>query len=99
MSTPRDLPPEISARFMACLEEVNGDYQVKDKRALMELIAEHGATFPFLQELITVDLDAVVKHYEETGEVPPGIKLIRTTTNEGSNVVSLDVFHGPRSTK
>jgi len=93
------LPPEIAARFIACLEEVNGDYRVKDNRALIELIAEHGAAFPFLRELISVNLDAVVKHYEETGEVPPGIKLIRTATEEGSNVVSLEVLQGSRSTK
>jgi len=65
----------------------------------VELIAEHGDAFPFLRELITVNLDAVVKHYEETGEVPPGIKLIRTTTEAGSNVTSLDVLRGPRSTE
>ena len=99
MHTLRDLPPEIAAKFMACLEEVGGDYRVKDTMALVELIAAHGSEFPFLQELVTVDMDAVVKHYEDTGEVPPGIKLVRTTTEEGSNVVVLDVLHGPRTNK
>jgi hypothetical protein len=99
MNTPRDLPPGIAARLMVCLEEVGDEYHVKDMKALVELIAENGSEFPFLLQLVTVNMDAIVKHYEEIGEVPPGIKLVRTTTQEGSNVVGLDVLHGPRTTK
>lgn len=99
MNTPHDLPPELAAELMACLEEVNGDYYVKDMKALVTLVVEHGSAFPFLREFVTVNKDALVKHYEKTGEVPPGVKMVQTTTEEGSNVVGLNVLHGPRSTK
>ena len=99
MKTPRDLPPEIAAKLMACLDEVDGEYRVRDKKALVALIVTHGAAFPFLRELVKVNEDALIQHYEKTGEVPPGVKLVRTTTEEGSNVVDLDVVLGPRSTK
>jgi hypothetical protein len=99
MNTPGSLPPEVAARLMECLEEVEGDYRVKDMEGLVTLIVEHGPRYPFLYELVTVNKDALVKHYETTGEVPPGVKLVKTIAEEGSNVVGLSVIHGKPSTR
>jgi len=99
MNTWSNVPPEIVERLMACLEEVDGDYEVKDFKALLDLVIEHGTAFPALRELVKLNEDAVRKHYEETGQAPPGVKIVKKTTAEGSNVVRLDVIHGPRSTK
>jgi hypothetical protein len=50
--------------------------------------------YPSLRELFTIDKDALVEHFKNTGEVPPGIKLIHTSTEEGSNVTRLEVRYG-----
>jgi hypothetical protein len=99
MTGPRDLPEAVATKLMACLEEFDGDYRVKDMEALVNLIVEHGSEFPFLRELVTINEAAVARHYEQTGEVPPGIKMVQTSAEEGSNVVRLNVVHGLGSQK
>lgn len=99
MSTPHDLPPDIAAKLMACWRRWMGTTVSETRRRYLISSPSMARRSAFLRELITVNLDAVVKYYEETGAVPPGIKLIRTTTAEGSNVVGLDVLRGERSKK
>jgi hypothetical protein len=94
MGTIRDLPPEFAAKFMACLEEIEGKYRVKDMEAFLALIAQYGPKFPFLRDLVTLNQDALTKHYDATGEIPLGVRLVQTITREGSNVVELKVTTG-----
>jgi len=89
------LPPDLRAKFMSFLREVNGQFELVDKEGLILFVAEHGKQYPELLGLFQLNEDALVEHYEKTGEVPPGVKLIRKTTQEGSNVVGLEVLRGP----
>ncbi|MBI1398003.1 MAG: hypothetical protein GC151_18675 [Betaproteobacteria bacterium] len=97
MSTAKRLPPELAAKVMSLLREVDGEYEIVDMPALVDLILEHGQEYPSLRDLIQVNDDALLAHYRETGAVPPGIKIVETSTQEGSNVTELKVSHGPRS--
>jgi hypothetical protein len=77
---------------------VNGEFQVADKR-LLNFVAEYGQQHPALLGLFKINEEAVVEHFNRTGEVPPGVKLIKTTTREGDNVTKLEIFRGPQSPK
>ena len=94
-----DLPPDVAARFMEFVRHVDGEYQVHDLQGLVNFIAEHAEEYPQLLNLVQLDGDALVKHYKETGEVPPGVKLVGKATRDGSNVVDLTVIHGPMPKK
>jgi hypothetical protein len=89
------LPPEIAERFMKCLREVNGTFEVADMRALLNLIIEHGKEYPQLQDLISINEEALVQRFLETGGVPPGVKMVGKT-RESDKVTRLDLIHGPR---
>jgi hypothetical protein len=91
-----DLPLALREAFLKLVLNSNGDVEVTDKSAFLDFVAKHGPTYPFLKELIMLDEDAVSRHVQETGEVPAGIKAIRRTEIEGSNVVELEVIHGPK---
>ena len=95
MSGIEDMPRELAERFLALFTEVNGQSEVNDMAEFIRFIAEHGKQFPFLLTLVNVNEAAVIKHYEETGEVPPGVRLIGTSTPEGSNVTYLEILQGP----
>lgn len=90
-----DLPPDLGAALMRCLREIDGEFEVADMEGLVKLIAEHGEQYPVLLSLVTVNEEAVVAHFKETGEVPPGIKLIGKI-REGEKVTRLEVIHGPK---
>ena len=90
-----DLPPEISAKLMACLRETNGEFEVADMEGLVKLVAEYGKEHPVLTSLLKIDYDAVVEHFKRTGEVLPGMRIIHTETREGDNVTKLEIFRGP----
>ena len=92
----RDLPEEIIQRVLSfCSVDADGSMAVEDMRGLVAFILENADTYPALRNLVSVNKDALTKHIEETGEVPPGVKLIKTTTIEGSNVTSVRIVHGP----
>lgn len=90
------LPPEIAERLMECLREVDGTFEVADMRALLNLIVEHGEEHPQLQALVVVNEEMLMQRFLETGEVPPGVKIVGTT-RESDKVTRLEVIHGPRS--
>lgn len=56
---------------------------------------QHVDQHPALLKAIAVNEDAVIKHVRETGQIPAGVKIIRTQTTEDSNITKLDIFHGP----
>ena len=99
MTTNTNLPPELATLLMSLLKEVNGEFIITDMPALVKLVQEHGQQYPELFDLVKIDEDALLKSFHETGTVPPGIKITHTSTEEGSNVTELKVFHGPRSIK
>ena len=59
----------------------------------------NGRAYPSLMNLVKLNEPEVIRHFQETGEVPPGVKVIKTTTVPGQNVTELEIFHGPRSAK
>jgi hypothetical protein len=89
------LPPEIAAKLMTFLREENGEFQVADIQGLLNFVAEYGERHPALLELFKLNEEAVVEHFKRTGEVPPGVKVVHTTTREGDNVTKLEIFQGP----
>jgi len=45
--------------------------------------------------MIEVSEAALVQHFKDTGEVPPGVKMIEKARHLGTNVTGLRVLHGP----
>ena len=95
MSILDNLPEDLAHELMSFITESDGGPQVADMPGFITFIARHADRYPALLGLINVNGDAVIRHYEETGEVPPGIKLIGTSTEEGSNVAHVQILHGP----
>jgi hypothetical protein len=90
------LPEDLAAELMSLLRETeDGNYEITDMGRLVRLVVAHGDTYPFLRDLIKVDEAALTAHIERTGEVPPGVKVTRTTQEKGSSVTHLEVVHGP----
>lgn len=89
------LPPEIHAKLMTFLREENDEVQVADPQGLVNFVAEYGDRHPALRELVQLNEEAVLEHFKRTGEAPPGVKIVHTTTREGDNVTNLEIFHGP----
>jgi hypothetical protein len=87
-----ELPPEIGAKLLTFLREEDGEFHVADMQGLVQFIVEYGDRYPTLLNLVKVNEEFVVEHFERTGEVLPGIKLIKTTTREGDNVTKLEIF-------
>jgi hypothetical protein len=77
-----DLPPELRTEFLSFLSEVNGQFEVADTRGLLVFIAEHGEAYPALFNLVEINEESVIEHFDRTGQVPPGVELTRTTTRE-----------------
>ena len=90
-----ELPPEISAKLLTFLREENGEFQVADMQGLLKFVAEYGQRHPALLNLFNVDNEAVVERFKQTGELSPGVKIVKTTTQEGDNVTKLEIFRGP----
>jgi hypothetical protein len=92
------IPPEIGQQLLSFVREVDGDFEIVDMKGLVNFIQEHGKQYPTLLKLININEQAIVEHYQKTGEVPPGIKLVRKT-REDDKVTKLEVFRGPTSAK
>jgi len=90
-----DLPEEIRRGLLAFTREVDGNVEVVDMMGMVTFILGHADRYPPLLDAIKVNEEALTKHVEETGHIPPGVKAIRTRTAPGSNVTRLDIFHGP----
>jgi hypothetical protein len=94
-----ELPPELQAKFLSFLREVNGHFELADKMGLIKFVVEHGKRYPALLKLFTVNKDAVMDHFKRTAEVPPGVTVFTTETQEGDNVTKLEIFRGPIPSK
>jgi hypothetical protein len=90
-----DLPPELGAKFLSFLREVNGEFEVADTQGLLLFVVEHGEQYPALFNMFEINMDVIVDHFERTGVLPPGVRLIRKSTREGTNITQLEVLHGP----
>ncbi len=95
----RDLPTDVLTKLMTFLHETNGELQVIDMPGLVNFAVQHGEQYPILFNLFQVNKQTVLENFHQTGEVPAGVKLIRTATHEGSNVTELEVIRGPRASK
>lgn len=98
------LPPELLAKFLSFLRrKPDGEIVVADRRGFVDFVFENREQYPFLGGLLKLNEAAVTEHFEKTGEVPAGIKGIRKTTEEGSNVTKLEILWGedtgPRKTE
>lgn len=93
-----NLPPGLKQELLSLLREGSDGFEVVDMMALVKLIAQHGSEYPALYTLININEEAVIAHYERTGEVPPGVKLIQKT-QESDKVTRLEILRGPISPK
>lgn len=91
-----DLPREVIERVLSfCTEDASGNQQVHDREGLVAFVFENSERYPALLNLLKVDEDRLTQHIQETGQVPPGVKIVKTTTAEGSNVTRVEIVHGP----
>ncbi len=97
MSKPGDeLPVEIVERLLSfCTTDAAGHQQVADMKGLVAFVLKNAEKHPTLLNALTVDEDRLTRHIQETGEVPPGVKLVKTTTEDGSNVTRVQIVYGP----
>lgn len=77
-----DLPPELRTEFLSFLRQVNGEFEVADTRGLLMFIVEHGKEYPAMYNLFDVNEEAVIEHFERTGDVPPGVELTQTAIRD-----------------
>ena len=90
-----DFPPELRKKFMSFIRvEPSGETKVADETGFFDFVEEHREKYPFLGQLVKLNEAAVTEYFERTGKVPVGIKGIRKTTEEGSNVTKLEIFWG-----
>jgi hypothetical protein len=95
----RQLPPDVLAKFLGFITEVDGEYQVKDQKGFIDFVYEYRSQYPFLESFLQLNEEAVMRHCEETGEAPPGVKITIKTVTEGSNVIGLTIIDGSRPSK
>jgi hypothetical protein len=92
------LPEDIQRRFLMLIHfHDDGTWECPDRRAFVDFILDNADAHPALLEFVCVDEERLMRHVRETGDVPPGIKIIKTSTAEGDNVTQLRVFHGPKT--
>jgi hypothetical protein len=94
-----DLPPELATKFLSFLREEGGTFQVADMDGLLKFVGERAEKYPALLNIFTINEEFVVEHFKKTGELPPGVKVAKTTTTEGNNVIKLEIFRGPLAPK
>lgn len=91
-----DLPAEIQERVWSFIvEREDGTFDVPDRRGLIAFIVENADAYPSLLNLVKVNEERVIEHAKETGEVLPGVKIVKTRTVEGENVTDVRIYHGP----
>lgn len=90
-----DLPDDLRAEFLSFLKEVNGEWEVADMMGLVGFIATHHKQYPDLLKLVRLNEEWAIKHFQETGEVPPGVKIVKRT-EVSPKVTQVEIFHGPR---
>lgn len=96
MNKPDELPVEIVERLLSfCTTDAAGHQQVVDSKGLVAFVLENADRYPALLNAVKVDQDRLTRHIQHTGEVPPGVKLVKTTTEDGSNVTRMQIVHGP----
>ncbi len=91
-----DLPPEIHQRVSTfIIAREDGTFDVEDRMGFIGFIVENADAYPALLNLVKVNEERVIEHVKQTGDVPPGVKIIKTLTVEGENVTQVGIFHGP----
>lgn len=95
----QNLPPELAEELLNLVNADDQDLEAENNKALILFVAMHIEKHPELSDLFKLNEQAAIEHYECTGDIPPGIKLVKTTTREDNNVVELQVFHGKASPK
>jgi hypothetical protein len=86
------LPPELTDRLRSFMREDGDDYVIDNMEGLVAFIVEHHETYPSLLKLVNINEQAVIDHFSRTGEVPPGVRIVRKETEEGSNVTKVNVY-------
>ena len=95
-----DLPPDIIRQVVLFCRDADGTVEVADKMGLLKFVSDNSDRYPALLKLFTLNEEAAIRYVEETGQPIPGVKMIKTTTAEGSNVTRLKIFQdSSRSTK
>lgn len=61
---------------------------------LINFIVENADAHPSLLNLVKVNEERVIEHAKQTGEVLPGVRIIKTRTAEAGNVTDVRIFHG-----
>jgi len=96
MNEIEDLPPDVQQRFLSFVRQrEDGTIEFPDPRGLVNFIMDNADAYPALLTFIKVNEDSIIEHAKATGEVPPGIKIVKKRTVEGENVRDVRIFHGP----
>jgi len=91
----KKLTPELTTELLGLIRETDEeDYEIIDMEGLIRFVGLHGTEYPFLFGMLKINEALLVDHFEKTGEVPPGIKMVRTT-RKIDGVTELEVLHGP----
>jgi hypothetical protein len=93
------LPIEIRERvFSLFTRDADGNFaECADEDGFYRFLADNISQYPVLANLVKINEAAVIEHARKTGDVPPGVKLIKTEQVEGQNVTKVRIFHGPAS--
>jgi hypothetical protein len=89
------LPPEIVAKLLSFGRVVEGEAELGDREGAMKFISANLAQYPALFSLVQLPVESLVKLYEDSGEVPPGVKLVKRIDFLGTNLTKVEVLHGP----
>ena len=88
-----NFPAELSEKFMSFIQvNPDGSTKVVDEPGLFDFVKEHKDRYPFLSKVFKLNEPAIEEYFNRTGKMPPGIKGIRQTTQEGSNVTKAEIF-------
>jgi hypothetical protein len=90
-----NLPREILQKVLSFTREVDGHVEIADEDGFYQFIADNVQEHPALAQFVKLNEEALTKHCQETGEVPPGVTLIKTTQADGENVTEVRIYHGP----
>ena len=88
------LPPEVRDELAGFIREENGEAHVADREGFVKFILKNFEKYPALGGLLAVNESALVKHFEETGEVPAGVRMVGKV-RLSDKVTKLEILTGP----
>ena len=92
----KNLPADIRDRFWSFLRiDDEGIAHVADRDGFVDFLYENAQQYPVLSEFLKLNEEKLTQHFHVTGEVRPGVELIKTEQAEGQNVTKLRIFRGP----